>query len=232
MEHPRAVPVVALDYADPELALAMVEQLGTRCDFYKVGSELFTAAGPEVVKELRRRGARVFLDLKLHDIPNTVARAAGVAADLGASLLTVHATGGPRMIHAAVEASGPLCEVLAVTVLTSLSSAEIADAWGRGAIGDLRPEVTRLAELARNAGAAGVVCSGEEAGALRRHMGDAFVLLVPGLRLAGDAAGDQTRVVTPRAAADAGASYLVLGRAVTAAPDPVAAFEGAVASLA
>lgn len=230
-EHTRAIPIVALDYADAEVALGMVEQLGARCDFYKVGSELFTAAGPEMVRELRRRGARVFLDLKLHDIPNTVARAAGVAAELGASLLTVHATGGARMIQAAVDASGPLCEVLAVTVLTSLSAAEIATVWGRGSVTDLEPEVARLAELARNSGAAGVVCSGHEAAALRRRFGDAFTLLVPGLRLPGDAAGDQTRVMTPRAAADAGASYLVLGRAVTAAPDPVAAFEGAVASL-
>lgn len=227
----RAVPIVALDYPDAPSALDLVEQLGGRCDFYKVGSELFTAAGPEIVRELRRRGARVFLDLKLHDIPNTVAGAAAVAAAMGVSLLTVHATGGSRMIGAAVDAAGPRCQIFAVTVLTSLSPAEAGEAWGRGALGELGAEVMRLAELARNAGARGVVCSGHEAAALHERFGDGLALLVPGLRLPGGAAGDQTRVVTPRAAAEAGASYLVLGRAVTAAPDPVTAFEGAVASL-
>ena len=227
----RAVPIVALDFADAPRALDLVERLGSRCDFYKVGSELFTAAGPEIVRELRLRGARVFLDLKLHDIPNTVARAAAVAAEIGASLLTVHATGGARMIRAAVDAAGARCQIFAVTVLTSLAPAEAGEVWGRAGLTDLEPEVLRLAALAQTAGARGVVCSGHEARALHARFGDGLALLVPGLRLPGNSAGDQTRVVTPRAAAEAGAGYLVLGRAVTAAPDPVTAFEGAVASL-
>jgi orotidine-5'-phosphate decarboxylase len=227
----RAIPIVALDYPDALTALDLVQQLGGRCDFYKVGSELFTAAGPEIVRELRQRDARVFLDLKLHDIPNTVAGAAAVAARMGASLLTVHASGGSRMIRAAVDAAAPRCQILAVTVLTSLAATELGEAWGRDGMTDLGAEVMRLAELARNSGARGVVCSGHEAVALHERFGDGLALLVPGLRLPGDAAGDQTRVVTPRAAAEAGGSYLVLGRAVTAARDPVMAFEEAVASL-
>lgn len=230
----RATPIVALDYPDAPTALDLVERLGDRCGFYKVGSELFTAAGPLVVRELVMRGRRVFLDLKFHDIPNTVAHGVTAAANLGASIVTVHASGGTRMVRAAVEAAGDAagsCEVFAVTVLTSLAPADVAEAWGRPPIGDLEADVVRLADLARDAGAAGVVCSGYEAEALHRRFGAELQLLVPGIRLPGGAAGDQTRIVTPRQAADAGASYLILGRAVTAAPDPVAAMDEVVASL-
>lgn len=225
-------PIVALDFATSEVALELVERLGDRCRFYKVGSELFTAAGPSIVRELRERGCRVFLDLKLHDIPNTVARATGAAAHLGSSILTVHAVGGEQMIRAAVANAGSHCDIFAVTVLTSLEPEAVAAAWGReGPELDMMWEVLRLAEMARMAGARGVVCSGREAPALKSHFGDALELLVPGVRLPGSPAADQARVVTPGEAASAGAAYVILGRTVTSAPDPAAAMDEAVASL-
>lgn len=222
--------IVALDFPDAPTALDLVERLGDRCSFYKVGSELFTAAGPAIVRELVARGRQVFLDLKFHDIPNTVAHGVAAAAALGASIVTVHAAGGSRMVRAAVEAA-PSCRIFAVTILTSLAPAEVAEAWGRSEIHDLEADVVRLADLARNAGAAGVVCSGHEAAALHARFGAGLELLVPGIRLPGGASGDQTRIVTPRQAAQSGASYLILGRAVTAAPDPELAMDEVVASL-
>ncbi|HEX6534958.1 MAG TPA: orotidine-5'-phosphate decarboxylase [Gemmatimonadaceae bacterium] len=226
---PRAI--VALDVPSADAALSLVERLGDACDFVKVGSELFTAAGPEVVRALRDGGREVFLDLKVHDIPNTVRGAARSAAALGASLLTVHASGGRAMIEAAVEGAGERCGVLAVTVLTSLDASALGEAWGRR-VDDVEGEVLRLAELARGAGAHGVVCSGGEAGAVHARHGDALRLLVPGIRLAGGTVHDQKRVVTPEGAVAAGASYLVLGRVVTGAPDPAATLRGIRASLA
>ncbi len=216
--------IVALDVPTRESALALVERLGVGCDFVKVGSELFTAAGPAVVEELRGRGCDVFLDLKLHDIPNTVRGAARAASALGVRLLTVHASGGREMIEAAVEGAGEGCGVLAVTVLTSLDAPALGEIWGRP-VGDVPGEVLRLAELAASAGARGIVCSGWEAGAVRRAYGDRLELLVPGVRLAGGAVHDQRRVVTPAEAAALGASYLVLGRAVTASADPAGVLE-------
>ncbi|MGH7720985.1 MAG: orotidine-5'-phosphate decarboxylase [Gemmatimonadaceae bacterium] len=216
--------IVALDTPSWEGATALVERLGDGCDFYKVGSELFTAEGPEAVRRLRERGKDVFLDLKLHDIPNTVKRSARSAAALGARLLTVHASGGEAMVAAAVEGAGAACGVLAVTVLTSLDAGALSVAWGR-TVEDVRAEVLRLADLARAAGAHGIVCGGDEAAAVRARHGAALALLVPGVRLAGGAEHDQARVVTPRAAVEAGARYLVLGRAVTEAADPHAALE-------
>ena len=214
--------IVALDVPSFDQARALVERLGDDCDFYKVGSELFTAAGPRIVEWLRARGSDVFLDLKFHDIPNTVCGAARGAATLGARLLTVHASGGRAMMEAAVEGAGDGCAVFAVTVLTSLDASMLGDVFGRD-VPDVLAEVLRLSGLARAAGVAGVVCSGHEAAAVRERYGDALSLLVPGIRLAGGAVNDQHRVVTPRDAARAGASYLVLGRAVTSAPDPRAA---------
>jgi orotidine-5'-phosphate decarboxylase len=229
----RAVPIVALDFWRADAALQMVELLGARCDFYKVGSELFTVAGPAIVRELVKRKKRVFLDLKFHDIPNTVEKAVAAAADLGASIVTVHASGGERMIRAAVANAGAECEVFAVTILTSLSGADLADVRGGDPdMEDLTPDVMRLALLARRAGVAGVVCSGLEARMLRQELGSDLKLLVPGVRLPGAARGDQSRVVTPAEAAQAGASYVVLGRTVTSADDPAAAMDMAVASLA
>lgn len=227
-----STPIVALDYADAEAALNLVDQLTGQCSFYKVGSELFTAEGPRIVRELRQRGCRVFLDLKLHDIPNTVGRAAAAAGTLGVSLLTVHASGGEEMIRAAVTNAGAGCEVFAVTVLTSLEPEALSSVWGREAPHlDMTWEVIRLAELARRSGAGGVVCSGEEAAALRTHFGPDLQLLIPGVRLPGSEAGDQARVVTPAEAARAGASYVILGRTVTSDPNPAAAMARAVASL-
>lgn len=227
MEHVSPVPIVALDYQTADEALAMVSSLGGRCRFYKVGGELFTAAGggPHIVETIRSLGCEVFLDLKLHDIPNTVRGAARSAARLGASLLTVHASGGERMIRAAVEGGGESCRILAVTVLTSFDAPTLARAWGRSDQLDIRREVIRLAGLAAEGGAHGVVCSGEESALVVSEFGDRLAPLVPGIRFADGATHDQARVVTPRRAVGQGARYLVLGRAVTGDPDPVAAME-------
>lgn len=220
--------IVALDVPGAGEAGALVDRLGDACDFVKVGSELFTAGGPDVVDRVRRRsdlaGADrdVFLDLKLHDIPNTVRAAARRAASLGARLLTVHAVGGRAMLEAAVDGAGEGCGVLAVTVLTSLDAAALGEAWGR-TVSDVETEVVRLSSLARYAGVQGVVCSGIEAAAVRAEHGDALEILVPGVRLAGSGAHDQKRVVTPGGAAAAGATYVVVGRTVTQDADPRAA---------
>jgi orotidine-5'-phosphate decarboxylase len=213
-------PIVALDVATAEKALEIVDHLADRCRFYKVGNELFTAAGPGIVRELRSRECDVFLDLKFHDIPNTVAGGVRNAAALGARLVTVHATGGPEMLRAAVSAAGDRCGVLAVTVLTSLSAAAVAEGWGRRDSVDLETEVLRLAEVSARAGVHGVVCAGAEAACVRDRFADRLAILVPGVRAAGGEAQDQARVVTPREAAAAGARYIVVGRMVTAAPDP------------
>jgi len=217
-----AIPIVALDFPDPERAMTLVQTLDEKCRFYKVGSELFTASGADTVQWLRDTGCDVFLDLKFHDIPNTVAGAMRRVAEMGVRLATVHASGGSKMLDAAVEAAGSTCGVLAVTVLTSLDDAMLGEAWGRERV-DVENEVLRLAELARSSGVHGIVCSGQEADAVRRRHGDALKLLVPGIRLPGDPAGDQARTMTPEGAVEAGANYIVLGRAVTAAPDPRAA---------
>ncbi|HWJ24014.1 MAG TPA: orotidine-5'-phosphate decarboxylase [Gemmatimonadaceae bacterium] len=227
---PTPVPIVALDVPAAAPALSLVRTLGDACRFYKIGLELFTAEGPAVVRAVRDGGNDVFLDLKFHDIPNTVRGATRSAASLGARLLTVHGSGGRAMLEAAVEGAGQGCGVLAVTVLTSMDAAGQAAAWGRSQM-TVRDEVLRLADLARAAGAHGIVCSGEEAAAVRERHGDALRLLVPGIRLAGGATHDQARVVTPAAAAAAGASYLVLGRAVTGAADPRSAMAEVAAQL-
>jgi orotidine-5'-phosphate decarboxylase len=227
----RAVPIVALDVPTMDRALALADDLGPLCRFYKVGSELFVSTGPAVVAALRERGCDVFLDVKLHDIPNTVRSAARSAARLGVTLLTVHASGGEAMVRAAVEGAGEECGILAVTVLTSLDESALAESWGRPPLRVL-DEVVRLAELARRAGAHGVVCSGGEVAALRSRHGDALRILVPGLRPQGASTDDQSRIATPAAAARDGASYLVLGRAVTASVNPRGALEAILATLA
>ena len=217
-------PIVALDFPSASAALALVDRLGNRCSMYKVGNELFTAAGPSVVEALRSRGRRVFLDLKFHDIPNTVAGAVKAGAAMGANLMTVHASGGSAMLRAAVEAAGDQDKVgiLGVTILTSLTGNEVAESWGRGRV-DPMNEVLRLAKLVADAGAYGIVCSGLEASAVRKQFGGRLNLLIPGVRPAGEAANDQARVVTPGDAARAGARYIVIGRAVTKSDDPTAA---------
>jgi len=217
-----AQPIVALDVSTLAEAQAMVATLGDAADFYKVGLQLFTAEGPRAVEWLRGEGKRVFLDLKLHDIPNTVRGAAASAASLGATLLTVHAAGGVAMLRAAVEGAGANTGILAVTVLTSMDAATLGASFGRDV--QVEPEVLRLAGMAREAGTHGVVCAGPECAVVRARFGDALQPLVPGLRAAGGATHDQARVVTPAEAGRAGAAYAVFGRAVTAAADPVAAY--------
>ena len=215
--HP--IPIVALDFPRADLALAMVDRIGDACKFYKVGGELFTAAGPQVVQILRALGKDVFLDLKLHDIPNTVRGAARSAASIGAKLLTVHATGGREMIEAAVEGAGASCGVLGVTILTSLDAAMLRSAWGRKSL-EVYGEVLRLAGDCAAVGAHGVVCSGLEAHKIGAKYGDKLKLLVPGIRPAGGRTDDQKRTVTAAEAARAGANYIVLGRMITEAKDP------------
>jgi orotidine-5'-phosphate decarboxylase len=230
----RTQPIVALDVSSGEEGLAIARTLGERCRFYKVGLELYVSEGPWIVRTLQDElGADVFLDLKFHDIPNTVAGAVRSAARLGVRLLTVHASGGQAMLEAAQEAAGPACGVLGVTVLTSFDDTSLARSWGRGAEAlSVGGEVLRLAGDAAQAGLHGVVCSGAEAAAVAAEYGERLALLVPGIRFAGGDAHDQRRVVTPRAAQAAGARYLVLGRAVTAASDPQAAMERVLAELA
>jgi orotidine-5'-phosphate decarboxylase len=218
----KPTPIVAIDVPDTERAKDLVRRLGDSCSFYKIGGELFTAVGPEIVEWVRSEGKRVFLDLKFHDIPNTVRSASRSAASCGASLITVHGIGGTTMMAAAVDGAGESCGVLAVTVLTSLDAGQLSEALGRP-VASVSDEVGRIALQARKAGAHGVVCSGHESARIVSEHGNALATLVPGVRLAGDSANDQSRVVTPLEAARSGASYIILGRTVTAAADPVVA---------
>jgi orotidine-5'-phosphate decarboxylase len=214
--------IVALDFDSREPALRLVDALAEEAEFYKVGLELFTRAGPDVVAELTARDKSVFLDLKLHDIPNTVAGAVRAASAGGVRLLTVHAWGGPEMLAAAAGAADADLEILAVTVLTSLSGYTLGQVLGRPGADPLA-EVERMARMAQAAGVDGAVCSPHEAAAVRAAAGPGFTIVTPGIRLAGGSRHDQARVATPAAAAEAGADYLVVGRAVTQAADPVAA---------
>lgn len=225
----RAQPIIALDVPTASDALALLDRLGPGADFVKVGLELFTAEGPAVVERLQRDGRRVFLDLKLHDIPNTVRGAARRAAAMGVSLLTVHGYGGAGMVEAAVEGAGAGTGILVVTVLTSHTGAELAVTLGRE-VPEVGAEVVRLAGVAQVAGAHGVVCSGHEVAAVRSTY-PGLRPLVPGIRLAGGVTHDQARIVTPERAAADGAGYLVLGRAVTEAADPAAVLAGIRAAL-
>jgi orotidine-5'-phosphate decarboxylase len=212
--------IVALDLPGADEALRMVDRLGDAVDFYKIGSPLFTAAGPGIVRALRERGRRVFLDLKYHDIPNTVAAAVEAAARLDVELLTLHAAGGATMLRAARDAAaGSATRLLAVTVLTSFSAAELEEVWGKELM-SMRDEVERLAALAVASGIDGAVCSALEAESLRRRLGPRFTLVTPGIRPGGGVAGDQVRTATPAAAARAGADYLVVGRPILTADDP------------
>jgi orotidine-5'-phosphate decarboxylase len=218
----KTVPIVALDVPSQEAASIIASAIGDLCRFYKVGAELSTSAGPNVVRFLRDHGNEVFLDLKWHDIPNTIRGAARSASRLGARLVTVHATGGVAMMRAAVEGArqgGSETKILAVTVLTSFDAERLTQAWGRPNI-VVADEVLRLAGQAVEAGVQGIVCGGAEAAAVRKRFGDALEILVPGVRLAGAASNDQVRVATPQEAAAAGANYIVVGRTVTASPAP------------
>ena len=223
--------VVALDAAEADAALALAARLDPKLCRVKVGKELFVAAGPDVVHRLQERGFEVFLDLKFHDIPNTVAGACRAAARLGVWMMNVHASGGAVMMQAAREAVAGVARpplLIAVTILTSLSDAALGEVGFPGTAAD---NVERLGRLARASGMDGVVCSAQEAPLLRRAAGDDFVLVTPGIRLASDAKDDQSRVVTPVDAVRLGAHYLVIGRPITAAKDPAATLESIRASL-
>ena len=229
------VPILALDVPSVRDAHTLLDRVGPAADFVKVGLQLFVAEGPSVVRELRGRGLRVFLDLKLHDIPNTVAHAVESAAALEVELLTVHASGGAAMLRAAARAavaSAPdRLRLLGVTVLTSLSASEVAEAWGRDAV-TAADEVRRLARLCEESGIDGVVASVHELPAIRESTRPGFLALTPGIRLPGGDAGDQQRVATPSEGARLGADFLVIGRAVTAAADPAAAMRAVLDDLA
>ena len=224
--------IVALDYAERGDALALVDQLQPgRCRL-KVGKELFTRAGPGLVEELGARGFEVFLDLKFHDIPTTVGRAVAAAAGLGVWMVNVHALGGRAMLEAARDAVAALPRaprLIAVTVLTSMDARALAEV---GIPRSPEEEVARLAALAADCGLDGVVCSPLEAAALRAARGPDFLLVTPGVRPAGAERGDQRRATTPAEAVAAGADYLVVGRPVTRAEDPMAALAAIEAELA
>jgi len=214
--------IVALDYPDARSAQEMAARFDPAWCRVKVGKELFTAAGPALVDTLVARGFGVFLDLKFHDIPNTVASACKAAARLGVWMMNVHASGGRAMMQAACDALAGAAQrpkLIAVTVLTSMAQNDLADIGMQG-----RPDeaVLRLARLAQSAGLDGVVCSAQEAHALRAVCGAEFNLVTPGIRPSDGAQDDQYRVMTPRAAVEAGADYLVIGRPITQAADPVA----------
>jgi len=228
-----AVPrlVVALDCAGFDAADALVQRLDPALCRLKVGKELFTSAGPSCIEAWRRRGFDVFLDLKYHDIPNTVESACRAAGELGVWMITVHALGGRRMLEAAArgvtgDGSGPL--LVAVTVLTSLEDTDLAELGIDRPVAELAP---RLASLARDCGCDGVVCSAREAAAMRQACGDDFVLVTPGIRPAGPGDDDQRRTVTPAEAMRAGADYLVVGRPITAAADPAVALRALAAEV-
>jgi orotidine-5'-phosphate decarboxylase len=221
---PRQRLIVALDVSTAAAARKIVAAVGDSALTYKVGMQLYTAEGPSIVRELVSSGRRVFLDLKYHDIPNTTAAAVREAAELGVDMLTVHASGGGKMLRAAVDAAQakPGLLVLAVTVLTSLDDVELGKIGLRGGVLD---QVLRLTALALSNGCEGVVASAHEAGALRhefgREFGD-FAIVTPGVRPAGSGHDDQARVVTPAEAIAAGSSHIVVGRPITAAADPAA----------
>jgi orotidine-5'-phosphate decarboxylase len=213
--------IVALDYPDAQAALDLVDRLEGATRWFKVGLELYVAEGNSLVAELQRRGYSVFLDLKFHDIPNTVASAVRSAARLGVQMLTVHTAGGPAMLAAAAEAAGGTGPILlGVTVLTSMDDAQLA---ATGILGSSAAQVETLARMAYANGVQGFVCSPVEVANLRSQLGSKPVLVIPGIRPEGAATGDQRRVATPGAAIAAGASYLVVGRPITRAADPGAA---------
>lgn len=217
--------IVALDYPEAQAALDLVARLEPSLCRLKVGKELFTAAGPRLVEQCMQRGFEVFLDLKFHDIPNTTAQACKAAASLGVWMVNVHALGGKRMMEAArdaVAASARPPKLIAVTVLTSMAQEDLADI---GITATPAEMVLRLAVLARDSGLDGVVCSAQEAALLRQHCGSNFCLVTPGIRPADAAADDQSRIMTPRAALQNGASYLVIGRPITRATDPLSALQ-------
>lgn len=223
MNEPRII--VALDYPDAQSALALVTRLEPTLCRLKVGKELFTSAGPQLVEQLMQRGFQVFLDLKFHDIPNTTAHACKAAAALGVWMVNVHALGGRKMMEAACAAVAQAArppKLIAVTVLTSMARQDMAEIGMAGTPAEM---VLRLALLARESGLDGAVCSAQEAPMLRQHLQKEFCLVTPGIRPADASADDQSRIMTPRSALEYGSSYLVIGRPITKAPDPLLALQ-------
>ena len=213
--------IVALDFDNAASALALADQLSPNQCRLKVGKELFVAAGPQLVKSLTDRGFDIFLDLKFHDIPNTVAKAILAAADLGVWMSNVHASGGCRMMTAAkqsIEQHGGDMLLIAVTVLTSMDDSDLHQVGINTAAGD---QVKKLAELTKQSGLDGVVCSAQEASALKQQLGQDFKLITPGIRLTNSASDDQRRIVSPPQAIELGSDYLVIGRPITQAQDPM-----------
>lgn len=212
--------VVALDYPTQAQALAMAGQLDPSMCKVKVGKELFTASGPDIVENLHKLGFDVFLDLKFHDIPNTCAKAVGVAADLGVWMVNVHASGGRRMMEAArneIEKKTHKPLLIGVTVLTSMEQPDLADI---GLDIDPQSQVKRLAKLTEQSGLDGVVCSAQEVGLIRQTCSPEFLTVTPGIRPEGSEQGDQRRIMTPKQAQEAGVSYMVIGRPITQASEP------------
>ncbi|KQN55777.1 MULTISPECIES: orotidine-5'-phosphate decarboxylase [unclassified Erwinia] len=224
--------VVALDYADRDRALAFVDQIEPGSCRLKVGKEMFTLFGPQIVRDLQQRGFEVFLDLKFHDIPNTTAHAVAAAADLGVWMVNVHASGGARMMSAAREALVPFGNdaplLIAVTVLTSMDAEDLR---GLGITLTPAEQAERLARLTRQCGLDGVVCSAHEAVRFKQHIGQDFRLVTPGIRPAGSDAGDQRRIMTPEQAQQAGVDYMVIGRPITQSADPAATLAAILSSL-
>jgi len=220
--------IVALDFPDAGSALSLVDHLEGSTSWFKVGLELYIAEGNALITELQRRGCAIFLDLKLHDIPNTVAGAVRSAARLGVDMLTVHAAGGPAMLAAAVEAAENRPTLLAVTVLTSMDRAQLV---ATGVQDSPAAQVEKLATMAIASGVEGIVCSPNEVPNLRRRLGTKPLLVIPGIRPEGAASGDQRRIATPAAAIASGASYLVVGRPITGAADPGAAARAILAEM-
>ena len=219
--------IVALDRSRPDDILGLAHSLAGRVGFFKIGLQAFVANGPSIVREVAAAGVRIFLDLKLHDIPNTVAKATAEVRELGASLLTIHAAGGGPMIRAAAEVEGRP-RILAVTMLTSLGEDDIR---AIGLAGSASENAVRLARLSRESGADGVVASPQEIGIIREACGPGFLIVTPGIRGPGDAKGDQRRTMTAAEAIAAGADYLVIGRPITDASDPVAAVDEILATM-
>lgn len=220
--------IVALDVATKKEALKLMELLANRVGAFKIGLQRYTADGPPLVQEASKFGPKIFLDLKLHDIPNTVARAVQSSGELGVDMLTIHLSGGSEMIRAAVAANNPNLLLLGVTVLTSSTDETLRETGITARTGE---QVLRLARLGVAHGIAGLVASPEEARMLRGEFGDKIKIVTPGIRPAGSDVGDQKRITTPAEAIAAGADYLVIGRPITAAPDPGAAIDRIVEEL-
>ncbi|MDQ6626391.1 MAG: orotidine-5'-phosphate decarboxylase [Verrucomicrobiota bacterium] len=220
--------IVALDFSTPREALTLVDQLSSHVSFFKIGLQLYTIAGPEIVREVTATGAKIFLDLKLHDIPNTVAKAVAAAGDLRVEMLTVHLSGGRKMLEAAVAAAPPELLLLGVTVLTSSDESTLQET---GVSDSVAAQTLRLAQLGRTAGVNGLIASPHELRSLRNDLGECVTIITPGVRPAWAAADDQKRFTSPAEAVRNGADYLVIGRPITAHKEPLEATRAIIAEL-